>query len=128
MAAPASVGCRILVIDDEEILLRITRKVLGRMKYEVLVATTAAAALATLDRCGGKVQRVLVDVTLPDADGLLLAHEIHRRYPEIRIILTTGGSEPLTREFPFLAKPFSIQQLLNAVACLIGIAQLFVLV
>jgi CheY-like chemotaxis protein len=101
----------ILVVEDEEIIAGLVRKLLHRRGDNVLIARTAAEAWDRLERNQGKVQRALIDLTLPDIDGLTLATQIHARYPEIGIVLTTGGTDPLVSEFGILLKPFDAQEL-----------------
>jgi DNA-binding NtrC family response regulator len=83
----------VLVVDDELTLGRNIRAYLSRHGYEVEHAPTGSAALAQL--AAGPVDVVLLDLRLPDADGLDLLPEIQRLAPRAQVlIMTAHGSIP----------------------------------
>ena len=106
----------VLVVDDDRKLVEILEKHLGRLGYRVVTALGGAEALALLD-AGTKVDVALSDVQMKGLDGRSLMAEIHRRSPEIRVILMTAFgavSEAVEamREgaFWYLTKPFKIEE------------------
>ena len=107
---------RLLVVDDECPVAAIVEKALRRRHDTVLLAGSIGAARRLVETARDPLDIAVIDLTLPDGDGLAYAGELHRQYPEIRIILTTGGNDPLVADFGFLRKPFTIDELWATVA------------
>ncbi|HTH99274.1 MAG TPA: response regulator, partial [Stellaceae bacterium] len=80
-----------------------------------VLAANAAEALALLEKDGADFDVVFSDVVMPGMTGVELAQEIHRRYPQLPVVLTSGYSHILaeteTHEFALLQKPYSVEQL-----------------
>ena len=106
----------ILVVDDEAVVVSAVGRALRRRGDQVLVAPSLDEARQLLQRPGCQVDHALIDLTLPDGDGLSFAVELHLRYPHIRITLTTGGNVPMVTDFGILLKPFTIYELWAAIA------------
>ena len=90
---------RVFLIDDHEIVLHGLREFIGSQEGFVVAgsATTAAAALGALSSHPADV--ALIDVRLPDMDGISLCREILAEHPEIRcLMLSSFGSEEATLE------------------------------
>ena len=79
---------QILLVDDELDFLETTSKRLKRRGYAVKTATSCAAALQELEN--GWPQVVILDVMLPDKDGILFLREIKQAWPALIVILLTG--------------------------------------
>lgn len=103
----------ILVVEDEAALNRLISRVLTAASYTVHSATTAAEANKILAE--QKIDFLFTDLTLPDQDGAILAAETQQQRPEITVAASSGGGRPgrLAESIPFLAKPFSPQELLG---------------
>jgi CheY-like chemotaxis protein len=117
--------CRVLVVDDEVYLLNALRRSLGRV-HEVLVASSAEQALALLDR-DPAVDVVLVDMMMPDVDGVELYERIVERMPQLasRFVFMTGGvftervrSFLQRTQIDVLSKPIKRDELQRAIAAL----------
>ena len=103
----------IMVVEDEESLLKVLCRVLQSYHYTVLSATNATDALRVWDEKEGKVDLLLTDMIMPGRlTGNDLVNELKKRKPDLRVILTSGYSaELIGREFKhgdtrFLAKPY----------------------
>src|SRR5262249_37444990 len=72
-AAPVS---HVLIVDDDAAICAAYDQVLTSRGYEVATARSRADALAQIERLDGMVDVLIVDITLPDADGTELAREI----------------------------------------------------
>lgn len=78
----------ILLVDDELDFLETTSKRLQRRGYAVKTAANCAAAFDELARGWARV--VVLDVMLPDKDGILCLKEIKQSWPAVAVILLTG--------------------------------------
>jgi two-component system nitrate/nitrite response regulator NarL len=94
MFAPDSF-LRILVVDDDPVFRRAARRVLGDAALDV-VAEAGDAAEARKHAAQVSPDAVLLDVHLPDADGMSLARELMTAWPGLRVVLTSSdaGAEP----------------------------------
>ncbi|MDD5570047.1 MAG: sigma-54 dependent transcriptional regulator [Bacteroidales bacterium] len=79
---------RILIIDDEEKLRSLLRRILELEKFETFEAADSKTAFKKLEQ--HDVDVVLCDVKLPDADGVELSHQIKTKYPLVEIIILTA--------------------------------------
>lgn len=114
----------ILVVDDEALLRLLATDVLEDDGYRVLEAGDADTALKLLTE-HGDVGVVFTDVNMPGAlDGLDLAHEVHRRWPKVKLIVTSGRVHPKLDDIPdagrFVPKPYSPEDLLQEVKTAVG--------
>lgn len=78
----------ILLIDDEYEFLEITVKRLRRRGYGVRTAMSCGDGLDVLG--AEAVDVVILDVMLPDVDGIQCLKEIRRQHPDVSVILLTG--------------------------------------
>jgi CheY-like chemotaxis protein len=112
----------ILLIDDEESVRTVFKSMLERAGYEVLSADNGKHGLRLLEHQA--VDLMLVDIFMPEMDGLELIPVVRKRYPRIKIISISGDSwkmNPLTISAHLgahdtLKKPFSLRELLRRVA------------
>jgi two-component system, cell cycle sensor histidine kinase and response regulator CckA len=107
---------RILVVDDEPVVLHLVSSVLERAGYEVLAAQGPPQALEIV-RAPTPLDLVVTDVIMPEMCGPRLANEIKVLAPSIAVMFISGcvPSGDLPTGVPFLGKPFSAQGLLAAV-------------
>jgi two-component system cell cycle sensor histidine kinase/response regulator CckA len=112
----------ILLVEDEEGLRALNARGLQSRGYTVLEAGNGLEALAELERQGGHVDVVVSDVVMPEMDGPTLMKELKKRKPDIKIIFVSGYAEdafdkslPDQKQFNFLAKPFTLKQLVKVV-------------
>ncbi|HLJ41342.1 MAG TPA: response regulator, partial [Candidatus Acidoferrales bacterium] len=111
----------ILVIDDEVEIREGLQALLSSEGYTVTEAETGEAGLARLG--DQPFDLLLLDVSLPDRNGIELLREIHRRDPQLSIILITAyGSIDMARAAfkngaqDYITKPWSNDELLSQVA------------
>lgn len=110
----------ILVIDDAEYVVRLDNAILTREGFEVIGARTGQAALDAVKLKAGQIAVVLLDVHLPDLDGISLIPMLRQADPDAGIILTSGypGENrfaPFGRRVSFLPKPYKSDELIAAV-------------
>jgi two-component system cell cycle sensor histidine kinase/response regulator CckA len=80
----------VLVIEDDITLRKVTRQLLGRMNYRILEAETGQAAKEIVASHPGSIDAVILDMLLPDTDGVHLYHELRALRSNLRIILCSG--------------------------------------
>jgi DNA-binding NtrC family response regulator len=111
---------KILVIDDEAVVLNSCKKILSSEGYEVELVPTVDDALALLEQDGFSL--LLVDIKMPKRDGLSLMDALKERGEQIPIVVMSGyqtneAVEEVTRRgaSSFIPKPFTPDELLSAV-------------
>lgn len=112
----------ILVVDDAGVVRRLSFRVLSEAGYRVFEAAGAVEALEVLAMLHGRVDLVLVDVVMPEVNGVDLVRLIREKWSEPSILFMSAfPAEVLAREglqdlrVHFLAKPFTRAELLSAV-------------
>ncbi|MBC7365553.1 MAG: PAS domain S-box protein [Undibacterium sp.] len=95
---PRGHGERVLLVDDEELLVRLGKIALTALGYEVEVATQPDAAIALVRADPQRFALVLTDQTMPGMTGLMLANQLRKLCPGLPIILTTGYTMALTSQ------------------------------
>jgi signal transduction histidine kinase/ActR/RegA family two-component response regulator len=115
----------ILVVDDEEDILELTRQVLSRAGYRVIGTENGEEALLTA-REQPSLNLAILDMLLPDGDMDLLS-ELRRIHPRLPVIFASGyGKETMPEKLlrqegvAFLAKPFSLSELRATVESCLG--------
>jgi len=111
----------ILLVEDEEGLRALNARGLSSRGYKVLVAGNGVEALEVLAE-NGHVDLVVSDVVMPEMDGPTLLRELRARDPNVKIIFVSGYAEeafaknlPTNEQYAFLAKPFTLKQLVAIV-------------
>jgi CheY-like chemotaxis protein len=87
---------RILLVDDEEVVVLVEKQMLERLGYEVLIHTRSLEAMETIRAQPGRFDLVITDMTMPNMSGVQLAAEITKLRPDIPILLCTGYSDHTT--------------------------------
>jgi len=112
----------ILLVEDEEGLRQLNARGLASRGYTVLEAGNGVEAIEVLEKSSGQIDLVVSDVVMPEMDGPTLLRELRTRNPGLKIIFVSGYAEdafqkhlPADGQFAFLAKPFTLKQLVNAV-------------
>jgi DNA-binding NtrC family response regulator len=110
---------RILVVDNEQIILDLMRRVLSREGYQVITARHADDAMSELG--AGSFDLVITDADLCRSDGHELIRLIGEASPHTALVVMTGYPEEAVVRFAqdhaqgLLAKPFALEQLLAVV-------------
>jgi len=113
----------ILLVEDEEGLRALNARGLTSRGYTVLQAGNGVEAIDVLEKTNGKIDLVVSDVVMPEMDGPTLLRELRTRDPGLKIIFVSGYAEDAFQkhlpadgqQFDFLAKPFTLKQLVAKV-------------
>lgn len=89
--APA--GDLVLVVDDDPAVLLLTTRMLARLGYEALTASGGREAVALFRARRDQVAAVIVDLAMPDMDGIATIRELRAIDPAVRVLLATGYTE-----------------------------------
>jgi two-component system chemotaxis response regulator CheY len=81
----------ILVVDDDRQLRLALKHILAREGYSVSEASNGYGALQSLAAAGGHFDAVLMDIIMPDKEGIETILEIRRKNPDLKIIAMSGG-------------------------------------
>src|SRR6266850_3305683 len=114
-------GRRVLVVDDEEVVLHAVRETLHRQGYEVIATSDPLDALGILERTQFAV--VLIDQKMPKLTGLEFLARVKELQPDTTRLLMTGVLELETvikainngEIYRFLVKPWMREELLVAI-------------
>jgi PAS domain S-box-containing protein len=119
---PRAGSGRVLVIDDEAGVRRATESMLKRASFSVLSADGGRRGLELFRAHRGRVDLVLLDLTMPEMGGAETLGRLRRLDPEVPVLVTSGYSEAhMGAEMSggmadgFLQKPFGCEELLCAV-------------
>lgn len=115
---------QILIIDDDEQLREMLRRMLEYAGYEVIEACDGDEAMKVLRH--HEVDLVITDILMPNREGLETIMELRRGRPQVPIIAISGGGWGPTSNYlvtanklgaaKTLAKPFTRQEILDAVS------------
>jgi len=115
-ASEAAAVPKVLVVDDEPVVVNSIRKTLARRAYKVEEAFSGKEALSMIAK--GTYDLVLLDMRLPDANGLELISDIRKRKPSLRVVIVTGYASIDTAveaiklgASDYVAKPFTPNEL-----------------
>jgi DNA-binding response OmpR family regulator len=101
----------VLLVEDDEVVLRVTRMILEDLGYRVLSAEDGTRAAALSKGFEGDIDLVLSDVMLPDGDGVEWSERVSRERPKMRTLLMSAYTrEALRREGIFMHGAFLLQK------------------
>ena len=113
--------CRVLLVDDDPLVLAGTTAMLEDLGHTVVEASSAAQALDALAH-GSRFDLVITDHAMPAMTGTALAQRLRQMRPNLPVLLATGyadlsgGIDPL---LPRLNKPYRLEDLATAMAAML---------
>ncbi len=108
-------GEMILVVDDEEMLLKMCQTVLSSFGYQVVMASNGAQALELVAQMPGEIDLVITDMVMPGMSGRELMDRLRLIAPGIPVVCMSGYGRTgeATEAGLYLRKPFTTQNLLK---------------
>jgi DNA-binding response OmpR family regulator len=112
----------VLVVDDNEQALSLVKEALETRSYEVTTCSRGAIALEVFEsKKGDSIDLVIIDLVMPDMDGIELTTKLLAKRPATKILVMSGYADDVIGAFKghaveFLGKPFSIRDLFDRVA------------
>jgi PAS domain S-box-containing protein len=118
----SSHGLTALIVEDEDALREVTRRLLTRHGYTVITATDGVDAITVAAGYEGTIDLLLTDVIMPQMLGKEAAEKIQQDRPGIRVLYMSGYAQPilasqgrLDPDVTLLDKPFTERELLDKV-------------
>jgi hypothetical protein len=112
----------VLVVEDEEALREVTKRILIRNGYRVLTATSGEEAIEIARSNQGDIHLLVTDVVMPRMLGKEVAEQVHQIIPGIKVLFMSGYARPalasqgrLESNVTLLEKPFSEPELIDKV-------------
>jgi PAS domain S-box-containing protein len=120
---PMGHGETVLVVDDEKSLQDLVRATLESRKFKVMTAFDGHEAISIYEKNRNKIDVVLLDMLMPNMNGLTTIPALRRINPNIKIIGMSGSLlenlpsdlNTLVQELPFLQKPFDSEDMVMLV-------------
>jgi len=113
---------RILLVDDESVIVQLEKRILERLGYQVTDANSSIDALKVFQENPGIFDLAITDMNMPNMTGVQLAEKLIAIKPDIPIILCTGFSERINKERAesigikgFLMKPVARSEMIEMV-------------
>jgi DNA-binding NtrC family response regulator len=114
----------ILVVDDEQHLLELLVRVLGKKGFEVSTAPSGPDALRLLEK--KSFDLALLDIRMGPMNGIQFLEQIKRRQPNLKAVMMTAYPTPETRSLAlekgataYLTKPIDLQELVKTIDSLL---------
>jgi CheY-like chemotaxis protein len=119
---PRGHGEVILVVDDEAAIRRITQTSLETYGYRVLTASDGIEAIALYAQHKKEISLVVIDMMMPNMDGLTTIRTLRKIKPQVKIIAVSGlaSNDKLAQVATlgvktFISKPYTTEELLNTI-------------
>jgi len=119
---------RILIMDDDELIIKMLRKALETSGHDVVAANNGREGVRLY--CSTSFDLVISDILMPEMDGIEAIKALRQRNPELKLIAVSGGGKRLKMDLLKVArilgatatfeKPYDIQELLATVSRLLS--------
>jgi two-component system, cell cycle sensor histidine kinase and response regulator CckA len=124
--SPSSNGETVLLVEDDDTVRALTRRVLSRQGYRVIEARNGIEALSIAEPADQIIDIVISDIVMPELGGRQLVEQLRRLRPGLPVLLMSGYTDDaIARQGitesgePFLAKPFTTDALARKVRSLL---------
>lgn len=128
MTTAASLHKKVLIVDDEQEVRQVLRRILEKEELDVDLSANADEALDRLHH--GAVDLVVTDLNMPGKGGLELIRTLHGDYPDIKVIVLTACTEEDSRSeavsvgaIDYIVKPMRRHDIVRAVRTALGMGE-----
>lgn len=114
-------GARVLLVEDSEMVRRVTSKLLQALGLDVVEAVNGPEALKALEEDSGQFDLLLTDIVMPGMRGRELASRVKAVRPDVEVLVMSGYDDEMIEpgaqqvDYPLLRKPFTREELTRAV-------------
>lgn len=117
-------GERVLIVDDDLAVRQANQSLLASHHYTTLLASDGIEAIALYAKHQADIDVVLMDVMMPNMDGIATIRALQKMNPDVKIIAVSGlpanqGSVLAAGATAFLAKPYTLEELLKQLYALV---------
>jgi DNA-binding NtrC family response regulator len=120
---PLGHGELVMVVDDEEAVRELTKTTLENYGYRVIAAANGFLAITCFEELQNEIRVVVSDTDMPFSNGLAAIRSMQQLKPDLHVIIASGGQRDTqffrrldSTHIKELPKPYTVEQLLNAVA------------
>ncbi len=124
---PQKASATLLVVDDESFILEALTDILKELGYKSILAENGRRAISQFEKYHDQIDGVLLDMIMPDMDGIQVMDALRKIRPGIKVILTSGysleGLDENSRGSEgdgFIQKPYKIKKLATVLNEVIG--------
>ena len=110
-------GETILLVEDEQAILNLTKQMLQKSGYHILAARSPAEAIRLAREHAGRIKLLITDVVMPEMNGRELTERVLHIIPHLRLLFMSGYtdeiliSQALPENIHFIHKPFTHNEL-----------------
>ncbi len=124
---PTSMGQEVLLVDDEELVLRATSKLLQRAGLTIHKASSGRDCLSFYEKEQHKIGVIILDISMPKMNGRECFEELKKIDPSVKVIFSSGHD--MVQEAPELLaagavdviqKPYSVQNMVRKIQAILG--------
>jgi two-component system sensor histidine kinase EvgS len=115
---PAGSGETVLIVEDETSILKLAKRILEQLDYNILTAESPGEAVALTNEHDGEIHLLITDVVMPEMNGRDLAEKLLAEYPKLKVLFMSGYTANviahhgvLDADVHFIQKPFSNKDL-----------------
>ena len=122
LETPRGNGEVLLLVEDDLVVMKMTKMLLERLGYQVIIAGAPGAAINLAKEHHDKIDLLITDVIMPGMDGNKLAKQVQLIHPETRTLFMSGYTASIIEQqnildenVNFIQKPFSLQDMARKV-------------
>ncbi len=112
----------VLLVENDDNMRYLARKILRHLGYQVLTADSGDAALTLVEHYDGSIDLLLSDVVMPQMNGRTLAAKLSEQHPGLRVLFTSGYPHDVIachgmfdEGVCFIGKPYSVKLLASRI-------------
>lgn len=121
-SVPDGSGASILVVDDDPSIRGLISDILTHYHYHILHAGNGLEAIQMMDIHGSRIRLIILDIMMPQMNGVEGYYEIIQKFPDVKVIFSSGYSQTdlldgilKEKSVRFLPKPYHVKDLLDMV-------------